>query len=1003
MRKKAFFIYLLQSLIFINLFLATTYVFAQSAGSTTANITGVLVDPDTAVISGATITAKNVATNLTREITSNENGFFTLAQLPPGEYEITVTANGFKTQVVYTKLVLGTTSRLDFILMVGGQEEIIEVATVSLLAEGKTESSTNIDQQRIVALPLNRRNFLDLSLTAARVTADRVPLQGASATSGLSINGQPARFNNITIDGLDNNDASSGSVRSTFSQDAIQEFQVVSDSYSAEFGRALGGVINIVTKAGTNDLHGGAFGLIRNDETSGKDTFSPIEPNYEQYQFGATLSGPIKKDKAFYFTSFERLSIAQNIIVTIGDNTVKSARSQGFVLNNGPVATSLGNTSFLARTDFRLSNNDTLNMRYNFGGSYNGALEPFGGLVGETNGGVQRLTDNSIALNNTYVNSNANFINETRFLFNRRDQDVFALEDGPQVRLVAPEGRVSFGRGTFLSQIRLFKTYQIVNNITLNRGNNTVKFGIDYAYIQSPERKTTLPIFAGGFASFTDIDFRPQTGNPELLFSAVQAFDPTLRTPAQRAFLTFLSASAPMLFPGFPANVPLADIGLPTGFIQGFGDPSVSLNNRLLSLFFQDDIKLTSNLLVKLGVRYDRIRTDAIPNNNGNFSPRIAFAYRADKLAGVRIRGSYGLFFGVPIVGTAAAVDLTNTRRFQLLTLPFPFSALAYGLPGNRFPEMANLPTNVPNIPQLDRVFTFNNNVRNSYSQQVSFGIDKQIKSNTVVAVNYDFIRGLKIVSQRNINPVVRPIVGDPLASLLTGRVDPTKGEILQFESSFDSYYHAATFSIAQRFSPNFSLLAHYTFSKAIDNFIDIRSELQEAVDPLNPSGEKGLSVQDVRSRFVLSGIFDTGTRENKLISNFQLATIINLNSGRPYNLLAGVDLNRNGDNPPGDRPLIGGASIGRNAGITPGFANIDLRLTRSISLQERYNFQGFIEVFNLFNRVNISDFDRTYSPDNQGNFFLPPQDSGRFIVPKDRFRNAFSPRQIQFGFRFSF
>src|SRR5690242_17924645 len=137
-----------------------------------------------------------------------------------------------------------------------------------------------------------------------------------------------------------------------------------------------------------------------------------------------------------------------------------------------------------------------------------------------------------------------------------------------------------------------------------------------------------------------------------------------------------------------------------------------------------------------------------------------------------------------------------------------------------------------------------------------------------------------------------------------------------------------------------------------------------------------------------MSGVFDTGKTSNALLRDFQLSTIVTLNSGRPYNLLAGVDLNRNGDNPQGDRPLVGSNSIARNAGLTPGFANVDFRLTRGVEIQERYKLQGFVEIFNLFNRVNISDFDRNYSPDAQGNFNLPARDGGRFIVPEDRYRN---------------
>src|SRR5262249_16349484 len=185
-------------------------------------------------------------------------------------------------------------------LIVGASSEVVEInAGSSVINEGKTESSTNIDTISIANLPINQRNFLDFALTSPRVVRDRVPAQGASATSGLSFNGQPARFNNITIDGLDNNDLGGGTVRSTFSQDAVQEFQVVSDNYSAEFGRAIGGIINIVTKSGSNDLHGSAFNFVRNEAISARNAFSTINPEFKQYQFGATLSGAIKKDRTF--------------------------------------------------------------------------------------------------------------------------------------------------------------------------------------------------------------------------------------------------------------------------------------------------------------------------------------------------------------------------------------------------------------------------------------------------------------------------------------------------------------------------------------------------------------------------------------------------------------------------------------------------------------------------------------------------------------------------------
>ncbi|MEW6736369.1 MAG: TonB-dependent receptor [Acidobacteriota bacterium] len=980
---------------------ATNVTALAQSGSTAASITGTIADEQGALISGALVSVKNTDTNLRRETNSGEDGSFLVSQLPPGNYEVMVTAEGFTSQNVSLTLALGITALIKVGLKLGATLEVIEVKATDIIDEGRTESSTNIDSQRIDNLPINRRNFLDFTLTSPRVLVDRTPAQGVAASSGLSFNGQPARFNNITIDGLENNDSGPGAVRATFSQDAVQEFQIVSDSYSAEFGRALGGIINIVTKNGSNEYRGSLFLFNRSDETSARNVFSAIEPDYKQYQFGATLSGPIKKDRVFFFNSFERLSIKQNNIITISDQTIAAARSQGFPITNGPSPFSIGTTTVLTRLDARLTSNDTLYLRYNGGFTYNGALETFGGLVGETSAGIQKLSDSSIAINNTYINPGLNLINETRFLYGHRNQDVLPVDDSLQVRITAPEGSVQFGRQGFLPQPRQERIYQIINNVSLIHGQHRIKFGADFNYTGTPGRKTLLPIFPTGVAVFNPLDFSTLIGIPGLpSFTGLQAFDPNLRTSAQRAFLILLATLLPTRFPDFPRDLVLTDLGLPFTYAQGFGDPTTKLTAKLFSAFLQNDIRLQPNLLLKAGIRYDLISLTELPSNNGNFSPRLALSYNPQKLEKLNLRASYGLFFGPPIGGPSAAVQTTSSDRLKILTLPFPFSIIPYTLAGHRFPESTSLPDGVPFIPQLGSIFTFERRTRNSYTQQVSAGFDYFIAKNTTVSTTYDFVRGVKLLSVRNINPIVRPIPDNPLASFLTGRVNPIQGEINQFGSGFDSYYHALTLSINRRFSNRFGFFAHYTLSKAIDNFVDIRSDQQEINDPLNPKLERGLSLQDVRSRFVLSGIWDLSYTTNRFLTGFQFSTIVNLNTGRPFNLLAGEDLNMDGDTTSqGDRP----PGLGRNVGITPGFANVDLRLTRNITLSERYRILGFFEIFDLFNRVNISDINRIYPRDAQGHFNLPPKDGDRFIATRDRFRNAFASRQCQFGFRFIF
>jgi hypothetical protein len=982
-------------------------IYAQ-AGATTASVTGTINDEQNKRISGATVTAKNISTNVSREVVAGEDGTYAIRQLPPGSYELNVSADGFKAQTTRVDLELGMVLSFNPKLVLGTISDVIDVRANTLLEEGKTESSTNQDIARIDGLPINRRDFLDFALTSPRVTRDRLPPNGVTATSGLSFNSQSARLNNVTLDGHSNNENFTGGVQSTVSQDAVQEFQIVSDSYSAEFGRAVGGVVNIITRSGSNDYHGTLFSFIRNDELAARDTFASFEPNFEQYQFGTTLSGPIKKDKAFFFTSFERLSVKQNLIVTIPNSIVASAARQGYPeVANGPIPFSLGTTNVLARADIQLLPQNRLSLRYNGGFVYNGAFETIGGipggLVSPTTSGIQNLEDNAFNVNNIYVGNK--FVNETRFLYSRRDQKVRSADfDNALVLLNTNAGQVAFGRNFAVPQMRLINTYQIVNNVSAIFGRHQLKFGGDFSYVNAPDKKSDFPIVNGGFYTFTPINFAAIFGNPAFpSLSAEQTFDPSLRTQPQKDFLNMLSVILPSQIQGFPAGVPLANIALPAIFAQNFGDTTQSINQKLFSAFLQDDIKVRPNFLFKAGIRYDIFRESFIPKNNGNIAPRIGLSYTPGKLPNLNIRAFYGIFFGTaPSMQTALISSVysgvPDTPQSLLSFLPFPFSVFPFQMPGHRFPEGV-IPQGVPLFPQLRQTFLFQPDFKSSYSQQGTLGISYLIGNDTKISIDYNFVRGLRLFSARFINPVVRPIPGDPTTSSIIGRVNPNRGFLFEFESAFDSYYHGLSITANRRLSRNVSFLASYTFSKAIDNYNDFRTDLEGANDPLKPGDERGLSLQDARSRFVGSGIWQLNYTKNPILRDFQVSVIADLTSGRPYSLFTGQDTNLNGETVPADRP----PGIGRNAGVTPGFATVDLRVSRKVAFNERINLQGTVEFFNLFNRVNIQSFNNIYPADVQGNFALPPQKDGRFIVPRERFNNAFRPRQVQLGLRLSF
>ena len=253
--------------------------------------------------------------------------------------------------------------------------------------------------------------------------------------------------------------------------------------------------------------------------------------------------------------------------------------------------------------DLQTTANNRLTLRYNGGFKYDGAFDTegatLGGLVSDTASGIQQLSDNTLALNNTYVNSNLNLVNETRLLYSYRNQNVIALDENPSVRLTASIGRIFFGHNQTIPQLSQTSVYQIVNNTSLLKGKHQFRFGIDLLF--NDVNNLNIDLQKSGVALFSEIDFTPNAGP---FLSTEQAFDPLQRTSQQRAFLTFLSAFFPSSIPNFP-SLPLADIPLPIAFLQGFGNGQVKPQTQYISTFFQDDFRLRPNLLIKAGLRYD--------------------------------------------------------------------------------------------------------------------------------------------------------------------------------------------------------------------------------------------------------------------------------------------------------------------------------------------------------------------------------------------------------------
>ncbi len=303
--------------------LVLTAALAFGQGSATGDLHLTVTDPAGKFVTNATVTLSDPAKGFERTTTQNAEGEYRLLAVPPGRYTVTVSAPGFSRAVFQNQVItVGQMADLPVTMQVSGGETIVNVSSQADVVEtSRTSSTDTIDQRRIDNLPINGRNYINFTLTDSQVVRDNAPNIGAAPTSGLNMNGQRARSNLVNVDGADAVDNSVNGVRSTVSQEAVQEFQIITNGYSAEYGRASGGVVNIITRSGSNDVHGDIYGFVRNRNFQAVNPFSNVRnPAYTRVQAGATIGGPIKKDKTYYFFSYEVTRRHETGFASIGQN-----------------------------------------------------------------------------------------------------------------------------------------------------------------------------------------------------------------------------------------------------------------------------------------------------------------------------------------------------------------------------------------------------------------------------------------------------------------------------------------------------------------------------------------------------------------------------------------------------------------------------------------------------------------------------------------------------------
>lgn len=989
-------------MVIILLIALTPGLLAQSR-LTAADIQGTVKDGSGAVLPGVTITATALATNQSRSAVSDANGRYYIGALPPGLYSIKAELAGFAPQERKgIRLSIGQFADLSFNLKPGAAEEIIVSAKAPVVDIAQTSVSSVVDQGQIDSLPTNGRNFLSFSVLTPGVTTDRTPQQGASATSGLTFGGQRARSNNIMVDGVDNNDSIVGAVRATFSQEAIQEFQVLTNSYSAEFGKASGGVVNIITRSGTNTTSGNVFEFYRNKSLNSKNHFEQFDvfgnsinqakAPFRQSQYGLTLGGPIRRDQTFYFLSAERLSTDTSSFVNIDPAAAALLNANGFPVQLGNVPYAVRNKTYLGKIDHQWAASHNLSARLSYADLENENIEPFGGITARSRGAVQTRKDWSFAASQTDALSDR-WLNELRGQYATENQLIASLDPncgdscgdsltagGPTVEIT---GVASVGRQRFTPQIRKNKRYQIKDTMSYYTGAHSVKYGFDYNLVHTDN--TTLPLHFGGRYIFAPLPAIPALGINQPL-SAIQAFA----------------------------------AGLPAAYVQGYGTTGNSYNDPDVALFVQDDWAITPKLILKAGLRYQRqwmynipytvsmtgggTYTYKLPQDTNNWGPRLALSYDPNGDGKSSIHASAGIFYDNQILAAAQIGDGINGTDLRTLVLRFPNSIAAWKAPGHKLPEPATA------YPSL--VISPDPGMQTPYSEQASLGYDRAIGQSTSVSVDALWVRGRHQLGTIDYNPVV-PALGAGRRPNDKNGVAGTSASVLQYTSFGETWYKGLTLSLNKRLSNNFQYLVSYTLSKAEDTSTDFQSAFitmnnGTGRDPNNPKGlplgfhaldEKGAATQDQRHRFVLSGMYQFPWQ-------LSFATIVTAASGRPYTPLIGADANGDGDGGafPSDRartnPADPTTAVRRNSQTMKNQMNVDARLTKRFSLGGTRSIDAMVDVFNLFNRANYTEINNIFGA---GAFPTSPAKDAQGRVTYGTYTEALPGRQFQVAAKVTF
>ena len=1022
------------------LLVATTSSLA-TAQITSATLSGTIKDATGGVLPGVDVVVRNLDTGLTRNVVSDANGYFTVPGLAPGKYEARASLQGFSTWVQSgIVLEVGAQAGLNLVMSLGATEETITVSGESALVDVRTSAlSAVVDEKTIEELPLNGRNYILLATLQPGIVqfTERQSTSPAQRGVQLNINGMGGRSNSYLLDGANMRgyagQATVTAADTTLGVETIQEFRVVTNAFSADYGRVMGGVINVATKSGTNVLHGSGFEFFRSSKMDARNFFDVgAPPPFTRHQYGGAFGGPVVRNKVFFFGGFERLQedLGTTVITAVPTAAARLGSVNPLVkpyldlypLPNGRELgpgvgeytyefTRTTRENFLqGRVDIALSDKDQVFVRHTYDGSRQ--VSPVASGVIQTTGLPQFFTNSTSG--NHFLTAEAkrtltpNLLNTARF-----SSSVLTYEQQAANTLTAPMPFVP--EAPFMGLILIGGLSQVGNYAAEPSTQN-----IDY---------------------WTWSDDLTYTKGKHLLKTGMlieHAFAEKLTTVNSRGTYTF-------------ANLGQFMAGVPSRFQGNAPGPQFERRrpNTLFGFYVQDDYRVTSNLTLNLGARYEFFTVPAdedgldayLPDpatspdtvlggpfanpSLKNIAPRVGFAWDVTGDGRTAIRGGSGLYYDTDgPYNSSLGISIQTPPFVQVVNvsgagIPFPTPTFTGGAVG----AARSLRTIDYHIKQ-PKGWTYNINVQ------------RELVANWAMMVGYAGSRGYDLVRSIEGNPVVPVVQGDGTLFFPAGapRRNPAWSSIDYRTSGGRSTYNALQTSLMKRFSGDHQVQISYTLSKAMDNAdaqlsTDTLTSAIYPPNPYDPEAEWAVASFDARHVFSANATWELPAfRDHAVLGGWQLNAIVSLHSGYPFspsiqtpNWSRTGNISTNAEDRPNVKPgtnpnrVITGdpnnwfdtsvfelqpqGTVGntpRNFLRGPGFANTDVSLVKNQALGGQARLQIRLEVFNILNRANFATPTRpVFAGATQNEAPLPT--AGKVL------RTVNSSRQIQLGAKILF